>query len=125
MDDPRYHELPFDATQWKEERYVWRENANPNNRARMIAMKMSEGTQRAHMAGDLTKNHLRQGMSQEEVERLLGPREDRDGRGNDWVYRFSIKGFEDNLRWDDSGSHFIIIRFNEEGKYIGYEIIVM
>ena len=105
--DARYLELPFDEAHWKEVRCT------------------AENNRRANMVGDLVENHLRRGMTKDEVENLLGHRDDRTSGGNGWVYRFTPEGFEDLFGRHDSGSHYLVIRFDEDDKYIGYSIIIM
>ena len=110
--DARYSGLAFDETHWKTVGEMTREDRS------------SAKNLRAKMLDDLVKNHLRQGMSKEEVEMLLGPRDDvASERSDDWVYYFPYEGFEDIHPWDASGSHFVVLRFDKDSKYIKYEIV--
>ncbi|MCL2622549.1 MAG: outer membrane protein assembly factor BamE [Planctomycetaceae bacterium] len=121
--DARYYELPFDETQWKAEISIWIKNPDPRNLSEEIKVKMSEDVYRARMIGDLVENHLRPGMTKEEIEMLLGPHESRTAEGDGWVYYLAIKGFEDIK--GPSGSHNLIIWFTESGKYyMGYNVVL-
>ena len=110
--DARYSELAFDETHWKAAGEMTREDQS------------SAKNRRAYMLGDLVENHLRLGMSKEEVEMLLGPRDSSTVEGDDnWIYHFPYEGFKDIHPWDASGSHFVVLKFDKDGKYIKYEII--
>jgi len=109
--DARYRELPFDEAHWKAVGEMTRTDRS------------SVKNRRANMFGDLVENHLRLGMTKEEIEMLLGPPDDRSAGGDGWFYYFTIVGFED-IR-GASGSHYLFIGFDEEGKCIEYTIMLI
>ena len=116
--DARYSELPFDETQWKAVGEMSREQRS------------SCENRRANMVGDLVENHLQLGMTKDEIENLLGPRDGHTAPhprqvGDGWIYRFTIEGFEDIVPWDASGSHYLVIRFDEDGKYVEHNIVFL
>jgi hypothetical protein len=116
--DARYRELPFDEVHWKAVGEMSREGRS------------SAENRRANMVGDLVEHYLRLGMTKNEIERLLGPCDhhalpERFQVDGSWFYDFAPDGFEDLFNWEDSGSHYLIINFDEDGKYTGYKIMMI